>query len=96
MAISMIGFQAEEPEKYASMMAELIDGTAQLQNKFHVSAAEINDIAFSDSHGKAFYAIPDGSYLFIGDGKEELRGEAYRISDGNMLQVAKVNDILKL
>ena len=34
------------------------------------------DIAFSDSHGRVIYAIPDGSYLFCKDGKEELRGEA--------------------
>ena len=54
------------------------------------------DIAFSDSYGHVFYAIPDGSYIFIGNGKEELRGEAYRISNGNMLQVSNANDIVKL
>ena len=53
------------------------------------------DIACPDSYGHVFYAIPDGSYLFIGDGKEELRGEAYRISDGNMSQVSGTNDIVK-
>ena len=36
------------------------------------------DIAFSDSYGRIFSAIPDGSYLFIKNGKEELRGEAYQ------------------
>ena len=45
------------------------------------------DIAFPDSFGRVIYAIPDGSYLFIKNGKEELRGEAYRISDGNMSQI---------
>ncbi len=54
------------------------------------------DIVFPDSFGNVFYAIPDGSYLFIEDGKEELRGEAYRISNGNMMQVSKANDILRL
>ena len=54
------------------------------------------DIAFPDSYGNVFYAIPDGSYLFIEDGKEELRGEAYRISNGNMMQVSKANDIVRL
>ena len=38
------------------------------------------DIAFLDSCGRIFSAIPDGSYLFIKNGKEELRGEAYRMS----------------
>ena len=54
------------------------------------------DIAFSDSYGNVFYAIPDGTYLLIEGGKEELRGEAYRISNGNMLQVSKANDIVRL
>ena len=31
------------------------------------------DIAFLDSYGRIFSAIPDGSYLFIKNGKEELR-----------------------
>ena len=54
------------------------------------------DIAFPDSYGKVFYAIPDGSYLFIRDGKEELRGEAYRISNGKMQQVSGENGIVTL
>ena len=52
------------------------------------------DIAFSDSFGRVFYAIPDGSYLFIQNGKEELRGEAYRISEGKMSQIARINDVV--
>jgi len=54
------------------------------------------DIAFSDSFGRVIYAIPDGSYLFIKDGKEELRGEAYRISEGKMSQIAQTNDVVIL
>ena len=54
------------------------------------------DIAFFDSLGQTFYAIPDGSYLFIKSGKEELRGEAYRISEGKMSQIAQENDIITL
>ena len=54
------------------------------------------DIAFSDSYGRVIYAIPDGSYLFIKNGKEELRGEAYRISEGRMLQISKEKDIIIL
>ena len=46
------------------------------------------DITCSDSRGRTFYAIPDGSYLFIKDGREELRGEAYRIRDGRMTRIA--------
>ena len=54
------------------------------------------DIAFSDSYGRVIYAIPDGSYLFIKNGKEELRGEAYRISEGKMSQISRINDIVIL
>ena len=54
------------------------------------------DIAFRDSYGRVFYAIPDGSYLFIEAGREELRGEAYRISDGNMCQITGENDVVTL
>ena len=54
------------------------------------------DIAFSDSFGRVFYAIPDGSYLLINNGKEELRGEAYRISEGKMSQIAHANEIIML
>ena len=52
------------------------------------------DIAFSDSYGRVFYAIPDGSYLYINNGKEELRGEAYRISEGRISQISRMNDIV--
>ena len=47
------------------------------------------DITFADSMGKTFYAIPDGSYLLIRDGREELRGEAYRIRDGVITRVSE-------
>lgn len=54
----------------------------------------IEDITFQDSHDRTFYAIPDGSYLFIKSGKEELRGEAYRIQDGRITQISKHGDIV--
>ncbi|MBQ1238188.1 MAG: Type 1 glutamine amidotransferase-like domain-containing protein [Oscillospiraceae bacterium] len=40
------------------------------------------DIAYPDSHGNRFYAMMDGSYLLIRDGKEEIRGETFLIADG--------------
>ena len=54
------------------------------------------DIACPDSIGKTFYAIPDGSYLFINAGKEELRGEAYMVRDGIISQVSSDGDILSV
>ena len=47
------------------------------------------DITYSDSMGRTFYAIPDGSYLFIEGDRTELRGEAYRIRDGRMEQISR-------
>ncbi len=46
------------------------------------------DVAYPDSVGRTFYAIPDGSYLFIDSGREELRGEAYIINDGALRQIS--------
>lgn len=54
------------------------------------------DIACSDSMGRTFYAIPDGSYLLIDGGKEELRGEAYRIKDGALSRISSRGDVLPL
>ena len=47
------------------------------------------DITYPDSMGRTFCAIPDGSYLFIKDGREELRGEAYMIRDGVLTQISE-------
>ena len=70
---------------YQAVKDDVLDGLRVFQ-----------DIAYPDSVGKTFYAIPDGSYLFIGPGREELRGEAYRIRDGAIAQVASDGDIVML
>lgn len=54
------------------------------------------DVTFPDSMGRCFYALPDGSYLFGRDGKEELRGEAYRIRDGVMEKISREGDIIPM
>ena len=54
------------------------------------------DIAFPDSMGREFYALVDGSYIFIKDGKQELRGEAYLIKDAKMTKISSVGDITEL
>lgn len=45
------------------------------------------DITYPDSMGREFYAIPDGSYLYIKDGQERICGEAYLIKDGVCEQI---------
>ena len=54
------------------------------------------DIACPDSIGRTFYAIPDGSYLFVKDGKEELRGEAYRVKDGLISRISSSGEVVPL
>ena len=40
------------------------------------------DVAYPDSVGRRFYAIPDGSYLLGEGGRETLYGESYFIENG--------------
>lgn len=54
------------------------------------------DIACPDSIGRTFYAIPDGSYLFVKDGKEELCGEAYMVKDGLISRISSPGEIVPL
>ena len=54
------------------------------------------DITYPDSVGKRFYALPDGSYLYIRPGREELRGEAYLISGGVLTPFSAENEVTVL
>ncbi len=56
----------------------------------------IEDIAYPDSMGRLIYALPDGSYLLLKDGREELHGEAWLISDGKIRLVNRENQVLVL
>ena len=51
------------------------------------------DIAYPDSMGRKFYVLPDGSYLYIHNGREELRGEAWLIEDGVMRKISEDGDV---
>lgn len=48
----------------------------------------VEDIALPDSVGHTFYALTDGSYILSRNGKEEIRGEAYRIHNGYITQIS--------
>ena len=56
----------------------------------------IEDIAFGDSFGHTFYAIPDGSYLLQTEDFAEIRGEAYMIRDGRIKQICSDGDVREL
>lgn len=49
------------------------------------------DIAYPDSVGRCFYVLPDGSYILSRDGREELRGEAWRLRDGVLEKFCEKN-----
>ena len=54
------------------------------------------DITFADSMGRKFYVLPDGSYLYLRDGREELRGAAWLIEDGAMRKISEDGDVIVL
>ena len=44
----------------------------------------IEDIALPDSVGRTIHAFPDGTYVLLQDGRREIFGEDYVISDGTI------------
>lgn len=54
------------------------------------------DITYADSYSREFYAIVDGSYFTIEDGKTMLFGEAYLIKDGTIKQICEKDKNIKV
>lgn len=61
---------------YQAVKDSLVDGLRAFE-----------DVAYPDSRGRCFYALPDGSYILGRNGAEELRGLAWSIRDGIKEQV---------
>ena len=70
---------------YNAVKNDIVDGMRLME-----------DITYADSTGHTFYAITDGSYLLQTGGSAEIRGEAYRIQDGEILQISTDGDICPL
>ena len=47
------------------------------------------EITFADSYGREFFALVDGSYFMIENGKTTLFGEAYLIKDGRIERICE-------
>lgn len=47
------------------------------------------DITYSDSYGREFYALEDGSYLMVENQSTTLFGTAYLIKDGGIKQICE-------
>ena len=50
------------------------------------------DITYSDSMGREFYVLVDGSYILVQDGKAELYGEGYLIRDGEIEKICSLGE----
>jgi peptidase E len=51
----------------------------------------MEDIAYPDSVGREFYALVDGSFIYIENGKETLYGEGYLIKNGAISKICELN-----
>ena len=70
---------------YDSIRHDILDGLRVFE-----------DIAYPDSMGRRFYALVDGSYLLIREGREVLHGEAFQIRDGVLSRICKKGERLDL
>ena len=56
----------------------------------------LEDISMPDSKVHPFYALPDGSYVHVKDGRSVLHGEAYYIADGKIQQICKEEEMVEI
>ena len=56
----------------------------------------MEEITYPDSMGRAFYAIVDGSYVLQTEDRKEIRGEAYRITDGKIKKICEAENVFLL
>ncbi len=54
------------------------------------------DITYGDSHGHVFFALPDGSYIVAENGKIQLYGEGYAISEGEIRLICHEGETVML
>ena len=72
---------------YQILKTDIVDGLRLME-----------DIVYPDSAGRAFYAIVDGSYLYLDTaaGREEICGEAYRIENGVLTPLCVSGQVVPL
>jgi len=56
----------------------------------------LEDISLPDSWTRPFYALVDGSFIFIDDNKTTLYGEAYWVQNGNVTRVCENDKSIQL
>ena len=70
---------------YQAVCNDLLDGRRLFE-----------DITYEDSYGHEFFALPDGSYLLLEDGKETICGECILIRNGRAEQICSDGETLRL
>ena len=72
---------------YQILKTDVVDGLRLME-----------DITYPDSMGRRFYAIVDGSYLYLDTaaGREEICGEAYVIEDGALAPLSGPGQVVPL
>ena len=63
---------------YQEIRNEVLDGLRVME-----------DIAYPDSFGREIFCFPDGTYLYIENGREAIRGEAWLLADGKLTQISR-------
>lgn len=62
----------------------------QKARHYHLDGRRLyEDITYGDSHGHAFIAMVDGTYIYEHAGQSLLCGEAYRIADGQIQKISE-------
>lgn len=54
------------------------------------------EIIYPDSHGKRFFALPDGSYIVCDEKGKRLYGEGYLVQNGIIRQISFLNHWIEL
>ncbi len=67
-----------------------------LKNEMLDGKRIIEDITYPDSQNRKIYALVDGSYVKIEEGRVCLYGEAYLIQDGKTQQICSENEIFQM
>lgn len=70
---------------YNAVRNDIVDGLRLME-----------DITFPDSRGRTFYAIVDGTYLLQTREQAVIQGEAYRIREGELVQISGDGDVFTL
>ncbi len=70
---------------YQVLKNEIVDGMRLFE-----------DVTYKDSMGRKFYAIEDGTYILIKDGKTTVYGAAYLLEDGKLSQICKKDQQLEI